>query len=38
MRISAEPDTVTLTIEAPEDAELVLQELVDAFAVRAQPA
>jgi hypothetical protein len=38
MRISAEPDTVTLTIEAPEDAELVLQELVDAFGVRAQPA
>ena len=38
MRISAEPDTVTRTIEAPDDAELVLQQLVDAFGVRAQPA
>jgi hypothetical protein len=31
MRVSDEPDTVVLTIDAPEDAELVLAELVDAF-------
>jgi hypothetical protein len=31
MRVSDEPETVVLTIDAPEDAELVLAELVDAF-------
>ncbi|HEX7298890.1 MAG TPA: hypothetical protein VF257_07765 [Solirubrobacteraceae bacterium] len=31
MRVGDEPDTVVLTIDAPEDAELVLAELVDAF-------
>jgi hypothetical protein len=31
MRVSDEPDTVVLTIDAPEDAQLVLAELVDAF-------
>lgn len=31
MRVSDERDTVVLTIDAPEDAELVLAELVDAF-------
>jgi hypothetical protein len=31
MRVSDEPDSVVLTIDAPEDAELVLAELVDAF-------
>jgi hypothetical protein len=31
MSVSDEPDTVLLTIQAPEGAELVLQELVDAF-------
>ena len=31
MRVSDEPDTVVLTIDAPEGAELVLAELVDAF-------
>jgi hypothetical protein len=31
MRVSDEPDTVVLAIDAPEDAELVLAELVDAF-------
>jgi hypothetical protein len=35
MTISDEPDTVVLTIEAPDGAELVLSELVDAF--RGQP-
>jgi hypothetical protein len=31
MRVGEEPDTVVLTINAPDDAELVLAELVDAF-------
>jgi hypothetical protein len=35
MTVSDEPDTVVLTVHAPEGAELVLQELVDAF--RGQP-
>jgi hypothetical protein len=32
MQVSAESDTVVLSIEAPEGGELVLAELVDAFA------
>lgn len=32
MQVADEPDTVVLTIEAPEGAEVVLAELVDAFA------
>ncbi len=35
MRVSDEPGAVVLDITAPEDAELVLRELVDAF--RAEP-
>jgi hypothetical protein len=35
MRVTGEPDAVVLTIDAPEGAELVLQELLDAF--RGQP-
>jgi hypothetical protein len=35
MTVTDEPDTVVLTIKAPDDAELVLAELVDAF--RGQP-
>jgi hypothetical protein len=31
MNVSDEPGTVVLVIQAPEGAELVLQELVDAF-------
>jgi hypothetical protein len=31
MQVSDEPDGVVLSIAAPEDAELVLRELVDAF-------
>jgi hypothetical protein len=31
MRVSDEPDAVVLEIDAPEGAELVLIELVDAF-------
>jgi hypothetical protein len=31
MRVTGEPGTVVLTIDAPEGAELVLSELVDAF-------
>jgi hypothetical protein len=31
MRVTDEPDGVLLTIEAPEGAEIVLAELVDAF-------
>jgi hypothetical protein len=31
MRVGDEPDTVVLRIEAPEGAELVLQELLEAF-------
>jgi len=32
MHVSEGPDTVVLTVEAPEGAEVVLAELVDAFA------
>ncbi len=35
MAVTDEPDTIVLTIHAPEDAEPVLAELVDAF--RGQP-
>jgi hypothetical protein len=35
MRVTGEPDTIVLTIDAPEGAEPVLQELLDAF--RSQP-
>jgi hypothetical protein len=35
MAVTDEPDTVVLTMQAPEGAELVLAELVDAF--RGQP-
>jgi hypothetical protein len=35
MTVTDEPDTVVLAIEAPDGAELVLSELVDAF--RGQP-
>jgi hypothetical protein len=35
MTVTDEPDTVVLTIEAPDDAAVVLAELVDAF--RGQP-
>jgi hypothetical protein len=35
MRVTGEPDTIVLTIDAPEGAELVLEELLDAF--RGQP-
>jgi hypothetical protein len=35
MSVSDEPDTVVLTIDAPDGAEVVLAELVDAF--RGQP-
>jgi len=38
MRVTEEPDTVVLTIEAPEGAEIVLAELVDAFRGRTQAA
>jgi hypothetical protein len=31
MNVTDEPDTVVLTLQVPEDAELVLGELVDAF-------
>jgi hypothetical protein len=31
MRVTGEPDVVALSIDAPEDAEPVLAELVDAF-------
>jgi hypothetical protein len=36
MAVTEEPDTVVLAIEAPDDAELVLTELVDAFRGRPQ--
>ena len=36
MTVTDEPDTIVLTIQAPEDAELVLAELVDAFRGQAQ--
>jgi hypothetical protein len=35
MRVTDEPDAVVLTIAAPEGAEMVLAELVEAF--RGQP-
>jgi hypothetical protein len=38
MRVTGEPDAVVLTIDAPEGAELVLHELVDAFRGRPQAA
>ena len=38
MHIGEAPDEVVLTIEAPEDAELVLAELVSAFRGRPQAA
>jgi hypothetical protein len=31
MRVTGEPDTIVLTIDAPEAAELVVRELIDAF-------
>ncbi len=36
MRVSDEPDVVVLTIEAPDGAEPVLAELVDAFRARSR--
>jgi hypothetical protein len=38
MRVSDEPDAVVLTIDAPDGAEVVLTELVDAFRGRPQAA
>jgi hypothetical protein len=38
MAVTDEPDTVVLTIDAPEGAEVVLTELVDAFRGNAQVA
>jgi hypothetical protein len=38
MRVTGEPDTVVLTIDAPEAAELVVRELLDAFRGRPQAA
>jgi hypothetical protein len=38
MRVTDEPDTVVLTIDAPQGAEPVLQELLDAFRGQAQAA
>ncbi|WP_259315349.1 hypothetical protein [Capillimicrobium parvum] len=38
MRVTDEPDTVVLTIDAPDGAELVLAELVAAFRGRPEPA
>jgi hypothetical protein len=38
MRLRTEPDTITLTIDAPADAEPVLADLVAAFAAERQPA
>jgi len=35
MRISTDPDAIALTIEAPDEAEVVLQDLVEAFGVAA---
>jgi hypothetical protein len=32
MHVTDEPDTVVLTLQAPDDAEVALAELVDAFA------
>jgi hypothetical protein len=38
MRVTEEPDVVLLTIDAPEDAEVVLGELVEAFHAEPQAA
>jgi hypothetical protein len=38
LHVTDEPDAVVLTIDAPEDAELVLAELVDAFTADHAPA
>jgi hypothetical protein len=38
MRVTGEPDAVVLTVDAPEGAELVLQELLDAFCGHPQAA
>jgi hypothetical protein len=38
MRVSEDPDTIVLTIDAPAGAELVLAELVDAFRAEQQAA
>lgn len=38
MHVTGEPDAVVLTIDAPEGAELVLKELLDAFRGRPQAA
>ena len=38
MGVTDEPDTVVLTVQAPDGAEAVLQELVDAFRGRPQAA
>jgi MerR family transcriptional regulator, copper efflux regulator len=38
MTVTDEPDTVVLTIDAPEGAEMVLRELIDAFRGEAQAA
>jgi hypothetical protein len=38
MRVTGEPDTIVLTIDAPEGAEPVLQELLDAFRGQTQAA
>jgi hypothetical protein len=38
MHVTGEPDAVVLTIDAPEGAEVVLAELVDAFRSRPQAA
>jgi hypothetical protein len=38
LNVRDEPDTIVLTIQAPDGAEVVLQELVDAFRGRPQAA
>jgi hypothetical protein len=38
LRVTSEPDAVVLTIDAPEDAALVLADLVDAFTADHAPA
>jgi hypothetical protein len=38
MHVTGEPDAVVLTVDAPEGAELVLQELLDAFCGHPQAA
>lgn len=37
MRVTDEPDAIVVTIDAPEGAELVIQELVESFRGRPQP-